>query len=75
MTRMFDSNVQAGWQLHDAYWIGACIFILHFLWLTPSFLQRRNVVFSLVIMTAFWPLAYTFSIFQIMRMRKQKQKT
>jgi len=75
MTQMFDDNIQVGWQLHDAYWIGACIFIAHFLWLTPSFLQRKNVVFSLVVMTAFWPLTYTFSIFQIMRMRKLKQKT
>lgn len=75
MTRMFGDSFQAGWQLHDAYWIGACIFMAHFLWLSPSFLQRRNVVFSLVIMTALWPLTYTFSIVQVMRMRKLKQKT
>lgn len=74
MTRMFDNHFQPGWQLHDAYWIGACFFMAHFLWLTPSFLRRRNVVFSLVVMTAFWPLTYLFSIFQIMRMRKLKQK-
>ena len=74
MTRMFDDNLQAGWQLHDVYWIGACVFIAHFLWLTPSLLRRRNVIYSLVIMTALWPLAYTFSIFQILRMRKLKQR-
>jgi apolipoprotein N-acyltransferase len=72
MTQLLEKTSHAGWQFHDAYWVGACIFIAHFLWLSPSFLQRRKILFSLIVMTAFWPLTYTFSIFQIMRMRRLK---
>lgn len=72
MTQLIENSVHAGWLLHDAYWIGACIFIVHFFWMRPAFLNSRNIIFSLVIMTAFWPLTYTFSIFQIMRMRRHK---
>jgi len=72
MDTMIESAIHAGWQTHDMYWIGACIFIAHFLWLSPSFLRRKKIIFSLVIMTAFWPLTYTFSIFQVLRMRRLK---
>ena len=72
MIQLLENSVHSGWQLHDAYWLGACFFIAHFLWLNPSFLRRRNIIFSLVAMTAFWPLAYTFSIFHVMRMRRSK---
>jgi len=73
MTQLLEQMTHAGWQFHDAYWVGACIFMAHFLWLSPSFLQRRKILFSLVVMTAFWPLTYSFSIFQILRMRRLKQ--
>lgn len=73
MIPLFDNSIHAGWQLHDAYWLGACIFIAHFIWLSPSFLRRKNIIFSLVFMTAFWPLTYTFSIYQILRLRNLKQ--
>jgi hypothetical protein len=73
MIQLLENTIHPGWQIHDAYWVGACIFIAHFLWISPSFLRRRKIVFSLVVMTAFWPLSYTFSIFQIMRMRRLKQ--
>jgi apolipoprotein N-acyltransferase len=72
MTQLFENTMHAGWAIHDAYWMGACIFIAHFIWLSPSVLQRRNILFSLVVMTAFWPLTYTFSIYQVIRMRIQK---
>lgn len=72
MTQLLETMTHAGWHLHDAYWVGACIFIVHFLWLSPSFLRRKNILFSLVIMTAFWPITYTFSIYHIMRMRYLK---
>jgi apolipoprotein N-acyltransferase len=72
MNQMVQSLAHTGWETHDLYWVGACFFIAHFLWLSPSFLRRKNIIFSLVVMTAFWPLTYTFSIFQIMRIRKQK---
>lgn len=72
MTQLLVNTTHAGWQLHDAYWVGACIFIAHFLWLKPSFFHRKNIIFSLVVMTALWPLTYVFSIFQVMRMRKLK---
>jgi hypothetical protein len=73
MNLLFESMTHGGWQFHDAYWIGACVFMAHFIWLSPSFLRRRNILFSLVVMTALWPLTYTFSIYQIMRMRYLKQ--
>jgi apolipoprotein N-acyltransferase len=73
MTQLFENMSHLGWQLHDAYWIGACIFITHFLWLSPSFLRKKNIIFSLVVMTAFWPMTYTFSVYQIMRLRNLKQ--
>jgi apolipoprotein N-acyltransferase len=72
MIQLFENSTHAGWAFHDVYWMGACIFIAHFIWLSPSFLQRKNILFSLVVMTAFWPLTYTFSIYQIMRMRMLK---
>jgi len=72
MTQLFDNLSHSGWQFHDVYWLGACFFIAHFLWLSPSFLRKKKIVLSLVVMTAFWPLSYTFSIFQIMRMRRLK---
>ena len=72
MIQLLENIHHNDWQLHDAYWVGGCIFIAHFLWLSPSFLRRKNIIFSLVLMTAFWPLTYSFSIFQIMRMRYQK---
>lgn len=72
MIQLFENSMHAGWTFHDAYWVGACVFIVHFIWLSPSFLQRKNILFSLVLMTAFWPVTYTFSIYQIMRMRMLK---
>ncbi|MBL0226508.1 MAG: hypothetical protein IPQ16_13330 [Geobacteraceae bacterium] len=72
MPQLLENTVHANWAIHDLYWVGACIFIAHFIWLSPSFLQRKNVLFSLVVMTAFWPLTYTFSVFQIMRFRRLK---
>jgi hypothetical protein len=72
MTQLFENAMYAGWAIHDAYWVGACIFIAHFIWLSPSFLKRKNILLSLVVMTAFWPVTYTFSIFQIMRFRRLK---
>jgi len=62
-----------GWKLHDLYWLGACIFILHFVWLCPSTLKRKNVIWTLLLMTAFWPVTYTLSILQIYRLRRLKQ--
>lgn len=73
MNQLLVNTTHAGWQIHDLYWLGACIFIAHFFWLKPSFLHRRNILFSLVVMTAFWPLTYTLSIFEILRMRRLKQ--
>jgi apolipoprotein N-acyltransferase len=73
MNHMVEGMSHSGWQLHDAYWMGACFFMAHFLWLSPSFLRRKNILFSLVVMTAFWPMTYAFSIYQIMRIRYQKQ--
>ena len=72
MMQLFENTTHAGWAIHDLYWVGACIFIGHFIWLSPSFLKRGNVLFSLVVMTAFWPLTYIFSIFQVVRLRMQK---
>ena len=66
---MFVNPSHAGWYLHDIYWAGACVFLAHFLWLRLSFLRQKNVVFSLAIMTALWPLTYTFSILHVVRMR------
>ena len=73
MTQLFDSMTHPGWHLHDVYWIGACFFIAHFLWLSPTLLHRKNIVLSLVVMTAFWPITYAFSIFHVMRLRRLKQ--
>lgn len=61
------------WHLHDLYWLGACLFILHFTWLSPSTLKRKNILGSLIIMTLLWPLTYTISIYQIVRFRRLKQ--
>jgi hypothetical protein len=72
MTQLFENTMHAGWAIHDLYWVGACIFIAHFIWLSPSFLKRKKILFSLVVMTAFWPLTYIFSIFQVVRLRMQK---
>jgi hypothetical protein len=72
MTQLLENSMHAGWAVHDFYWVGACIFIGNFIWLTPSFLKRSNVLFSLVVMTAFWPLTYTFSIYQIIRLRMRE---
>lgn len=72
MAQLFENTLHIDWTVHDAYWIGACFFIAHFIWLSPAFLRRKNVVLSLVLMTTFWPLTYTFSIFQIMRLRRLK---
>lgn len=71
---MLENPSHAGWYLHDAYWVGACVFLLHFIWLRASILHQKNVVLSLTVMTAFWPLAYTFSIFHVLRMRMLKSK-
>lgn len=73
MTLLFENMTHTGWQIHDVYWVGACIFIAHFLWLGPTFLRRKNIIFSLVVMTAFWPITYIFSVYQIMRLRNLKQ--
>jgi apolipoprotein N-acyltransferase len=73
MNQLLASTTHVGWQFHDLYWVGACFFIAHFFWLKPSFLYRKNIVFSLVAMTALWPLTYTFSIYQIMRLRRLRQ--
>jgi len=73
MTQLLENMTHSGWHVHDAYWVGACIFMAHFLWLSPSFLRRKNIIFSLVVMTAFWPMTYTFSIYQILRLRNLKQ--
>lgn len=70
MNRLIANTTHSGWLLHDAYWLGACIFVIHFFWLRPSFLKNKNIIFSLVVMTIFWPLTYIFSIFQIVRMRQ-----
>ena len=73
MNQWFANMTHAGWQLHDFYWLGACVFILHFIWLSPSTLKRKNVLGSLLVMTIFWPVTYTVSIYQILRLRRLKQ--
>ena len=72
---MFEYPIHKGWYIHDLYWVGACVFVVHFLWVRPSFLSHKNVILSLAIMTAFWPLTYIFSIFQVMRLRIIKSKS
>jgi hypothetical protein len=72
MYELFGNAAHADWRIHDVYWVGACIFIAHFIWLSPAFLRRKKVIFSLIVMTAFWPLTYSFSIFQVVRMRRLK---
>lgn len=71
---MIENPTHAGWYLHDAYWLGACVFLVHFFWLRPSFLNQKNVIGRLVLMTAFWPLTYAFSIIYVLRMRMLKPK-
>ncbi len=73
MRQWLVNMIHVTWHLYDVYWLGACIFILHFIWLSPSTLKRKNVLGSLIIMTALWPLTYTFSIYHIMRFRRLKQ--
>jgi hypothetical protein len=63
-----------GWYLHDAYWLGACLFIAHFIWLRTPCMNNKNVIFRLLFMTAFWPVTYAFSTFSILRMRMLKLK-
>jgi hypothetical protein len=73
MNIWFAEMTHSGWKLHDFYWLGALVFIFHFTWLSPSTLRRKNVLPSLVIMTAFWPVTYVVSIFQILRFRRLRQ--
>ncbi len=73
MDQLLANMTHAGWELHDFYWLGACFFILNFICLSPSTLRRKNVLGSLLIMTAFWPVTYTVSIYQIMRLRRAKR--
>jgi hypothetical protein len=71
---MLENPSHTGWYLHDAYWLGACMFIVHFIWLRLPLLRHKNVILRLILMTAFWPLTYTISIFYILRMRMLKLK-
>jgi apolipoprotein N-acyltransferase len=73
MNQWFVDVAHTKWHFHDIYCLGACIFIIHFIWLSPSTLKRKNVLTSLIIMTILWPLTYTLSIYQIMRFRRLKQ--
>ncbi|HEX9024049.1 MAG TPA: hypothetical protein VF799_09435 [Geobacteraceae bacterium] len=73
MDQLLANMTHAGWELHDFYWLGACFFILHVIWLSPSILERKNIVGSLLIMTAFWPIAYTLSIYHIIRLKRLKR--
>lgn len=75
VARLFENPSHTGWYLHDAYWAGACVFLIHFLWLRLSILHQKNVLFSLTVMTAFWPLTYTISIIHIIRMRLVNSKS
>ena len=73
MNEWFGNMAHVTWHFQDAYCLGACVFILHFIWLSPSTLKRKNVLGSLLIMTALWPITYTVSIYHIMRFRRLKQ--
>jgi hypothetical protein len=72
---LFNYLCHQGWYLHDAYWLGACIFIVHLLLLRPAFMHNRNVISRLVIMTTFWPMTYIVFTFCIVRMRILKLKS
>jgi hypothetical protein len=60
------------WYLRDMYWLGACVFMAHFLLLRPAFLYQKNIIIRLILMTALWPLTYSISIFVVMRLRLKK---
>jgi hypothetical protein len=69
---MFESLSHQEWYFHDAYWLGACVFIVHLLLLRPAFMHNKNVLFRLILMSVFWPVTYAFCSFHIVRMRMLK---
>ena len=70
---MFERLSHPEWYFHDVYWLGACIFVVHLLLIRPAFMHNKNVLFRLILMSAFWPVTYVFCSFYILRMRMLKQ--